>query len=189
MAFFIKKGVVKVYNITSGGDEKIVGYESAGSLLPLGWLFDRAPVSLYYYDTFTDCEVYRLPKSEIRKVINSNHKATMALLDQMISMYIGATMHLHALEQSRASNKLLFIMQFLVLRFGRPINKTENEIDLRLTHQDIANLMGTTRETASSEISQLTKAGVLRIKDFKYIVNTDKAQRLLGEEDFGEVTL
>jgi CRP-like cAMP-binding protein len=30
-AFFIKSGVVKVYNITTAGEEKIVSYESEGS--------------------------------------------------------------------------------------------------------------------------------------------------------------
>jgi CRP-like cAMP-binding protein len=29
-AFFIKSGVIKTYNITTGGEEKIVGYEAEG---------------------------------------------------------------------------------------------------------------------------------------------------------------
>ena len=189
MGFFVKSGIVKMYNITSQGEEKIVGYESSGSLLPLEWLFDRAPVSLYYYDTFTECELYRISKEELIEAVNRDHRLALTLLERSFSMYIGATIHLHALEQSKARNKLLYIFQYLVLRFGKTVDKSHSSIDLRLTHQEIANLIGTSRETTSSEIGKLTKEGVVAIKDLKYVVDTDKALRLLGENDFNELSL
>lgn len=189
MVFFLRKGVVKLYNITSGGEEKIVGYESEGALLPLEWLFNRAPVSLYYYDTFTECELYRVPKVDLINAIEAKHDLSLALLNRSVSMYMGATMHLHALEQSKARNKLLYIFQYLVLRFGQKIDKNKYVIDLRLTHQDIANLIGTTRETTSSEIGKLTKEGIVEIQDLKYVVDSDKALRMLGENDFSELKL
>lgn len=189
MAFFIKSGIVKIYNITNTGEEKIVGYESGSGLLPVEWVFGRTPVTLYYYDTFTDCEVYRITKDEVLAAVSRDHTLALALLDHSFSMYIGATIHLHALAQSKARNKLLNIFQYLVLRFGKATDKNHSKIDLRLTHQEIANLIGTTRETTSSEIGKLTKEGVIEVKDLKYVVNTDKALRLMGENDFSEISL
>ena len=190
MGFFIKSGIVKIYNITNQGEEKIVGYEQTGGLLPLEWMFDRAQGSLYYYDTFTDCEIIRIPKAELIDLLNRQPLAARSLLDRMISMYISATMHLHALEQSKARQKLLSIMQYLVLRFGRKVDKVHQKIELRLTHQEIANLIGTTRETTSMEISKLTKEGVVSLDDeSQYIVNSDKSVRLLGEDDFNQLSL
>jgi CRP/FNR family cyclic AMP-dependent transcriptional regulator len=189
MGFYVKEGIVKLYNITNQGEEKIVGYESAGGLLPIEWLFGRAQVALYYYDTFTDCEVIRVPKDELVDKLNTEPESARALLDRSISMYIGATMHLHALEQSKARQKLLSIFQYLVLRFGKKTNGPNYRIDLKLTHQEIANLIGTTRETTSTEISKLSKEGVLEIIDALYVVNTDKAVRLLGEDDFNQLKL
>jgi CRP/FNR family transcriptional regulator len=189
MGFYVKQGIVKLYNITNQGEEKIVGYESAGGLLPIEWLFSRAQVALYYYDTFTDCEVVRLPKDELIDKLNQNPDAARAFLDRSVAMYIGATMHLHALEQSKARQKLLSIFQYLVLRFGKKTNGSNFRIDLKLTHQEIANLIGTTRETTSTEISKLTKEGVLEIVDSLYVVDTDKAVRLLGEDDFNQLKL
>jgi CRP/FNR family cyclic AMP-dependent transcriptional regulator len=189
MAFYIKKGIVKIYNITAQGEEKVVGYGSHGDFMPVEWLFSRAPVSLYYYDTFTDCELIRLPQPEVMNLLQKNHKASLLVLERSVSMYIAATVHLHALEQSRARNKLLYIFQYLVLRFGKTIDETHSRIDLKLTHQEIANLIGTSRETTSTEISKLSKEGVVRIKNLQYVVDTDKALRLLGETDFSELSL
>ena len=187
--FFIKKGVVKMYNITADGDEKIVSYESRGALLPLEWLFDRSPVSSYYYDSFSDCQVYAVPKRDLLQIIASHRSAANALLNRFVAAYIGANIHVHALEQSKARYKLLYIFQYLVLRFGEPTDSSHYRINLRLTHQDIANLIGSTRETASSEISKLTKEGVISIKELRYIIDTDKALRLLGETEFAELKL
>jgi CRP/FNR family cyclic AMP-dependent transcriptional regulator len=189
MGFYVKSGIVKLYNITSQGEEKIVGYESAGGLLPIEWLFSRAQVALYYYDTFTDCEVIRVPKDDLIDKLNNSPDAARAFLDRSVSMYIGATMHLHALEQSKARQKLLSIFQYLVLRFGKKVSGSKYTIELRLTHQEIANLIGTTRETTSTEISKLTKEGVLEIVEAQYVVDTDKAVRLLGEDDFNQLRI
>lgn len=188
-AFFIKQGVVKAYNITPSGEEKIVSYESSGSLLPTGWIFGKSQAALFYYDTFSDCQLYAIPRPELVDFVNSNHSVALFLLNKYISLYTAATMHLHALEQSRARDKLLHIFQYLVLRFGEPVGKTTYRINLRLTHQDIANLIGITRETVTAEISKLTKAGTIKSVNLHYIVDTDKALRLVGENDFDQVNL
>jgi CRP/FNR family cyclic AMP-dependent transcriptional regulator len=187
--FYIKGGVAKLYNITNGGDEKIVGYESADGLMPLEWMFNRSPVALFYYDTFTDAEMYSVPKNELLEFIKNTHQLALTLLDRYVGSYIGKIVHLHALEQSKARDKMLYIWQYLVLRFGKPISKTHYKVDLRLTHQEIANLIGVTRETVSMEISKLTKTGILNSKDSHYIVNVDRAMRELGENDFNKLVL
>ena len=189
MAFYIKSGIVKLYNITSEGEERIVGYEASGGLLPIEWLFNRSQVSLYYYDTFTDCELIRVPKAELSEILNKDHKAALTFLDRSLALLIGSTMHLHALQQPKARQKLLYIMQYLVLRFGREISKNKQAIELRLTHQEIANIIGITRETVSTEIGKLVKEGVLATDDYRYVVDMDKAVRLLGEDDFNQLSL
>lgn len=187
--FFIKSGMIKFYNITSSGEEKIIGFESKNGLLPLEWLFKRSPVSLYYYDTVEDTQVFSVPRQDLMDYIGQNKQVAAELLDAYVGAYIGKTIHLHALEQSKARDKLLYILQFLVLRFGDKMDEKHTRITLRLTHQDIANLIGTTRETVSTEMSRITKLGVVKTKDLHYIVDTDKALRMLGESDFGELKL
>lgn len=189
MAFFVESGIVRLYNITGQGEERTVGYEGKGGLLPMEWLFSKAPVALYYYDTYTNCEIRRLPKDELIDLLNRKPQAAAAFLDRAISMYLGTTMHLHALEQPKARQKILYILQFLTLRFGKDIGSSNQQIELKLTHQEISNLIGITRETVSTEIGKLTKEGVIKVTDSIYVINSDKATRLLGEEDFKELRL
>jgi CRP-like cAMP-binding protein len=50
-------------------------------------------------------------------------------------------------------------------------------------------LVGLTRETVSTEIGKLKTSGILDMNDVHYVVNTDKAVRVLGESDFNELDL
>jgi hypothetical protein len=50
-------------------------------------------------------------------------------------------------------------------------------------------LIGITRETVTAEISKLTKTGVIKSENLHYIVDTDKALRMVGENDFDQINL
>ena len=63
----------------------------------------------------------------------------------------------------------------LLMRLSRQYGVKENDtirIDIRLTHEEIANMIGTTRSTASKIIKELTKANVIYTKN-KFIYVTD----------------
>ncbi|WP_370551144.1 helix-turn-helix domain-containing protein [Halobacillus sp. GSS1] len=50
---------------------------------------------------------------------------------------------------------------------------------MKLTHQDIATMIGATRETTSAEISRLNKEGYLK-KDQVLSIDAEKAKTHLG---------
>src|SRR5687768_4357100 len=68
-AYILTEGIVKVYDIGNAGDEKIINFLSEGDLMPPEWVFKKAPVSLYYYDAFTPCKFYRLPREVLSEAI------------------------------------------------------------------------------------------------------------------------
>ncbi len=60
----------------------------------------------------------------------------------------------------RVETMLVKLLGWLAKRFGRDI-ETGNLIDLRLTHQDLAELMGTTRVTVTRILGQLEEQGLI----------------------------
>jgi CRP-like cAMP-binding protein len=55
---------------------------------------------------------------------------------------------------------LLKLLGWLAKRFGRTVNQG-NLIDLRLTHQDLAELVGTTRVTITRTLGQFEEQGLI----------------------------
>ncbi len=57
------------------------------------------------------------------------------------------------------------------------------EIPLRLTHEDLAKLIGTTRETVTTQINRFKRMGLLKRDGQHFVVNTDRLAGFLAPAD------
>lgn len=189
-AYVIKKGVVKAYNLTAQGEEKPISFDVVGEMFPIAWAFGKAKYAQYYYEAFSDCEVYCLIPGEYIAFLKKEPEVLFAAYDDFVSHNTNNQMRINALEQSKAAAKVLYTIHFLCLRFGSEVKPHMVKIDLPLTQQDMANFMGLTRETTGIELKRLQRQGVLTYKKQSYIVNTEKLDELLDEDyDQGHLDL
>jgi CRP-like cAMP-binding protein len=188
MAYIITSGDIKVYAINNAGEEQIVTMHGTYDLFPSPWIFKKTTTSLYYYETTSACDLVTLPRDVLL-----DHMAKPAFLpaiaDYLATNYVGLMMRTTALQQSRASEKIMFTLYYLLFRHGRQVRPDHYEIQLPLTHSTIASLVGLTRETTTTELNRLKSDGVLSYEHRIYIVNKSKLERTLGEESFADISL
>jgi CRP-like cAMP-binding protein len=182
--YVIKKGVVKSYNITSEGQEKPITFDVEHEPFPIGWVFHRIRQAQYFYEALTDCEVYCVPRDELAEHLTANPTMLRASFDSLLKSYLNFQMRINALEQSKAANKVIHTLHYLAVRFGKNIKPNLVQIGLPLTQQDMANIMGLTRETTGIELKKLERAGVIRYRRQNYLVRSDKLNDLL-DVDYG----
>lgn len=180
--YVIKKGVVKAYNLTSQGEEKPLGFDIKGDIFPVSWAYNLSDPVTYYYEAFTDCEIYSVPRDDYRAYITKDVPRTYAELERMVKKHSLFQLRITALEQSKAANKVLNTIHYLCLSYGEDIRKNVVRIEVPLTQQDMANFIGLTRETTGIELKKLQRLGVLTYKKQNYIVRTDRLNELLDEE-------
>lgn len=186
-AYILTEGIIKIYDIGSSGDEKIINFMSVGDLLPPAWVFKKAPVSLYYYDAFTACSFYKIPRDELLAKIKSTPELSNYMFEHYASLFIGSLLEINALEQSKGTDKIIHMLQYLLMRFPAPANDESDEwklINLRVTHQDLANMTGLTRETTSTELNKLRKKGIVNYSNQHYSLNIPELRSLLSSEEF-----
>jgi len=183
-AFVVKKGTVKAYNLSIGGDEKPVAFYTSGSNFPRAWVYGKIPSAIYYYEAFTpEVELYLVNREELSSFVKSQPALLFSELEKLIVDNLGSSMRLNALQHSRASDKLLYTLHYLALSHGHEVGAKEIEIDLDLTHQDFANLTGLTRETAATELNKLKRAKVIDYdKHSRYRLHLDQLMHLLNDE-------
>lgn len=187
-ALIIKKGVIKTYNLTAQGEEKPISFDIADEIIPIGWVFHKIKYAQYYYEAFTDCEIYSMPRDDYVKYLKSNPEHTFTHFSDFIGRYLNYQMRVNALEQSKAAAKVINTVHFLALRFGTDVKPNVVKIQLPFTQQDLANYMGLTRETTGIELKKLQRSGVLTYRRQYYMVNTDKLSELLDDDyDHGRV--
>ena len=181
--YAMKSGIVKTYNLTVQGEEKPIGFDVPPyEIFPISWVFSKVEHVQYYYEAFTDCEVYCVPPLDYLRYLMADPARLLEAMDNLVTRYMGLQMRINALEQSKAPSKVVNTLHFLCLRFGDEVKKDTVRIQLPLTQQDLANLIGLTRETTGIELKKLHKAGVLTYKKQNYLIRTDRLNDYLDEE-------
>ncbi len=185
----LQEGLAKVYGITTGGDQRTVTLLSVGDIFPVECIFNKSRVSLYYYEALTDCSALSLPKAVFLEALESDKALKNQIFESYMAHYTSATMHIYALEHSHAQEKVVYILQYLVARFGEKQPNGFTKIALRLSHQDIAEMVGLTRETTAVELHRLKDKKLIDYQRFAYYVNVSLLIQATGSDEFENVAV
>jgi len=77
-------------------------------------------------------------------------------------------------------HRVLYLLTMLSEKTGYRKEEWQT-IEMKLTHQDIANMIGSTRETTSAIISQLKKEGIIKNSLHRFSIYADKAYEFLDD--------
>lgn len=183
-AFVLKEGVVKAYSINSSGNEQIAAFHTAGDIFPITWVFNKSSNSIYNYEAVTDSKVYAVDKNILLEKIFSSPPLLKSAFDYAIGNYASTLLRITALEQSKASEKIMFTLYYLAHRYGKQTKPGVYSIKLSLTHSVVADMVGITRETVTHELNLLKKAGAIRYTTKEYIIDQPVLEKLMGEDSF-----
>jgi CRP-like cAMP-binding protein len=130
-------------------------------------------------------------RQELLDQIANSQTLAAELLEQYVSNFIGATVHIHALEHSNSQERIIKLFHYLVLRFGvAQDDKNEvSSIPVRLTHTQIAGMVGLARETVTHGVMKLKRKGSLRYRGGMYTVNLPRLLKDMGSEEFDGLDL
>lgn len=184
VAYFIKKGMVRAYNIGEGGEELTLAFYRPGDIIPIGWLYDATHLALYYYEATQESELVAISKDWWHNEAPKHPDFWNYVNAQFHRNIVGASLHINALEHTKAAEKILHSLHFLAIQYGHKLKNGLYEIELRLTHQDIAGMVGLTRETTAIELGKLKKRGLITYNSFHYSVNLEMLIRMTGSDEF-----
>ena len=157
--YYIYSGYVRMYSVFADGRELTLNIFRPGAYFPMIWAITASPNS-YYYQALTEVSLRRAPKDQILSFLNSHPDAFFDLTQRILTGLDGLISRLQQLFSGSASTRVAAALHVCALRFGSPY-RSSIIIRLPLTHQDIANLSGLTRETTSLELKKLEKDGLL----------------------------
>ncbi|USN96671.1 MAG: Crp/Fnr family transcriptional regulator [Candidatus Nomurabacteria bacterium] len=182
--YIVLSGVFKVYRLGNFGEEQIAGFRTKGDVFPASWLFGKTSSTLFYYEAMEDSEVLTVEKPVLLDLMEKNPEVKQYMFDYFATGYTGLIMQVTALEQSRAAEKLLLMMYYLMFRYGKQTAPGVYRVNLRLTHTTLGSLMGLTRETTTVELGRLKRKKIIDYDSKGYTINRAELERRLGDESF-----
>ncbi|WP_019500498.1 Crp/Fnr family transcriptional regulator [Pseudanabaena sp. PCC 6802] len=154
----IESGVVRTLTWQEDGTVIGLGLWSDGDIVGSA----LSSMNPYEMECLTNVKARILPRSEWHRVT-----------EIMIQHIKRSEQFLKILRCKVTESSLLQLLNWLANRFGREIEAGQL-IDLRLTHQDIAELIGTTRVTVTRTLNQLERQGIISRQAHQLIVLPDR---------------
>ena len=157
--YFLLSGTVRLYKIY--GDYK----EATTALLKDSGVFGKLNlVEGRWQDVFaeavTEARVASIQKAALERVIKSDPEFALRLFSSLSERLRQSDEVIESLLHREVSTRLATLLVNLGDRFGE-----DDLIDVRLTHQDLANMIASTREAVSKVMSELQRDGVIETRN------------------------
>ena len=166
--YFVYSGKVKAIQISADGQEMILAIRKRGDFFGEMAILDgmTAPATVVAIE---DTKVGFISKQDFENHLLQNRKALIEIISMLCSRLREAWLMLKVLSFADADQRIRMVLINIGDQFG--VNDPRGTIiNLRLTHQDIANLATTARETVTRAISRFVQAGEIEILEKKYII-------------------
>jgi CRP/FNR family transcriptional regulator len=175
--YFVVEGTVRLYKIY--GEYK----EATTALLRDGGVFGKLSlVEGRWQDVFaeavTDVRVAGVQKSAINHAIKRDPGFAMKLFASFSERLRQSDEVIESLLHREVSTRLATLLLNLGDRFGEDDGDGNGSsgatvLDVRLTHQDLANMIASTREAVSKVMSEFQRKGAIKVEN-RRIVLADK---------------
>lgn len=167
--YLIKSGFVKAYSISQDGHSNLLLIHEVGEFIPLPWALDGAHITGLYYEAMSDVTALRVSKDRLRTAMGNNTWLSQEVLTQAVNIITVYTRRIQNLEFRSARGRIIAELIYLTERFGR-VHGREIVIDAPITHQDLADSINMSRETASRALELLFKEKLVGQTDHQFTV-------------------
>ena len=180
--YLVKSGYVKRYLISNDGELGVQVIYGPGDVLPLTLVFkalfehdiNDGPET-YYYETMADTELYGIDLASLLAAIETNNLLYRGLFREAGRRMESTLQGLENLRMKTSYNRVAHQLVYLAKQFGQK-TAAGIKISVPLTHQDIADVLGVTRETVSSSMTRLRKKGLVKNSRGIIIPDLDKLE-------------
>jgi len=151
--FILKKGIVQLYRISPEGKKLVITTLGKGSLFG-----EMALLGQQMHNTFaeaiTDCTICVMSRSDLERLILQRPQVALRILEITGERLRDAESRLEDLAFKGIPARL----SSLLLRLA-----DEDDMVVGFTHQDLAEMVGTYRETATQVLNDLKSKGLIQI--------------------------
>jgi len=162
--YVLISGVVKLFRPYSGSKEATLRllrpWDIFGHLAFAGEATQRA-----YAEAVTSCKVTKVPKIFMERAIRREPRAALKMMTLLELRLVQYEELVKCLLPRETEVRLANLLPILAQKFGeRGEDGRSITIDLRLTHQDLAAMVASTRESVTKVLNDLRNRGVVEIE-------------------------
>jgi CRP/FNR family transcriptional regulator, global nitrogen regulator len=173
--YFLLEGTVRLYKIYGAYKEATVALLTNGDVF--GELsLEETRCQNAFAEAVTDARVAVVRKSVLNEVIKRRPEFALKLFSSFSERLRQSEETIESLLEREVSARLATLLSHLGDRIGES-DGSGTVLKVRLTHQDLANMIFSTREAVSKEMSEFQRAGLIEVRNRRISVTPQLAKR------------
>ena len=165
----IREGYIKTTTIEDTGKQRILWIAGRYDIVPLERFFTKKPLQ-YDYEAYNDGSAFVIEKASLQEFITKHPSAGLEIAYGLSEHFDDISERLSAIGEADIKSKLLHTLYTLASKFSSLDVVDLHDIGLNLTHQDLADLIGASREVVSLELSKARKEKFISYSRSKFTV-------------------
>jgi CRP/FNR family transcriptional regulator len=180
--FVLCKGSVKLSINSPNGRTMIVKLAEPGEVLGLSATISGKPYEVTA-ETIDPCQVNFVKRDDFLRFLKDDVEACFKVAEQLSDKYHNACQEVRTLGLSHsASEKLANLLLEWSCKNGESA-KAEPRLKLRLTHEEIAQMIGTSRETVTRLFAEMKRRQIVQSKGSTLLIRNTAALREIANHN------
>jgi CRP-like cAMP-binding protein len=173
--YLLERGLVRIYRLSAKGDEATLGYVRPGEVFAeLGAFSDHPRES--FAQAVRPSRVLRVPREELRRILDAHPRIALSVTMQIGNRFKRIESRVESLVFRNLRSRVAHILLELAEDFGRP-EEGRILIDLPLSQQDVATLVGATRQSVNLCLREMREAKLVDYRNRRFALPDPTALR------------
>ncbi|RPF53227.1 Crp/Fnr family transcriptional regulator [Aquisalibacillus elongatus] len=158
--YFIRSGLVKIFKVSSEGDEQIINILHSDEMFPHVGFFDETPNPATAI-TLTEAKIVSVPIDEFELLLLEKPNMAIKVMKVIGEKLLDLQDRLQAIQSQDVFHRIVMMLIRFTNELG--IKKSTGEIYLQLpiTNAELASMIGVSRETVNRAFNRLKKENVM----------------------------
>ncbi len=182
--FVLCKGRVKLSICASDGKTLILKIAEAGEVLGLSANIRGTPYELTA-ETIVPCQVNFVKREDFQRLLRQHSDACLHVAEQLSANYSATCRELRAIGLPHSAAERLAKLLLEMSAHNGEAAKAEPRIKLALSHEEMGQMIGTSRETVTRLFADLKKRQIVEKKGPILRIRNKAALKALGRSNVG----
>lgn len=162
--YFIYDGKIKIYKSDISGKEQLVAILKKGEMFPHVGFFRKGDYPAYA-EVLEHSTLIAIPISKFENVLIENPQLCIKVFKVLGEKIVDLQNRLEEQILNNTYEQIIKLLIRLGQKYGKKLNDGRILLKAEFTNKDLANMIGTTRETISRTLTKMKKEKLIEVDD------------------------
>jgi CRP-like cAMP-binding protein len=177
--FCIRSGKIKLVQMGADGKDQIVQMLKSGDVLGHRAIFGN-DVHASTAEALEDSKICYFPRNLFYDLVEQNGKLILKFANLLACELKAAERKITTSAQQSVMVRISESLLLLIEKYGIDVNS--NVLNIQITREDLANIAGTTRESATRSLSKLRDLDIIELSGKNILITDEKKLLAITEE-------